>query len=126
METMSEKSNVQELEKKLKEAYEQIGKKYYEKMQGRRLEDDSYQELFVSVKKIRETLEENDLIKQGKKRCTNCRHIVPVESKFCNMCGAKFAVEKENTPPSVPKCPDCGYTLEEDAVFCPNCGRKKV
>lgn len=119
------------LEDRLKATYEKIGKKYYEGEKGKEIKDAAYQALFADIEQIlneKNTLEEKKLAMQGKKRCMSCQNVVPLESRFCNMCGTKLPEVKpvvvENSTPSIRKCLGCGNVLEADAVFCPNCGKK--
>lgn len=73
----------------LRTAYEQLGKLFYVKNANRDIEDE-YREAFQNISKLYEEkslLEVKMLAKQGKRKCDSCLKIVPLESKFCNMCG---------------------------------------
>lgn len=118
------------IETNLKKVYEEIGKKYYEDNKDN-LNNDSYQQYFREIEKIeseKEKIESRKLMLQGRRKCQYCQAIVPIESKFCNMCGEKMpeikVPEKEIEGSDIRKCMNCGNTLETDAMFCPNCGRK--
>lgn len=130
MGSITEERIALKLDDRLKAIYEEIGKKFYSENKERELQDELYQKLFEEIKKNlkeRNALEEKKLALQGKKRCISCQSIVTIESKFCNMCGAKLpeveAVSEEKVS-TVRKCTGCGNLLEEEAVFCSNCGRK--
>lgn len=130
MGSMTEERIRVKLEEQLSEIYQQIGKTFYEEMKDVEIVGDTYRELFVTAKKINDTLDESMLTQQGKKRCAKCQAIVALESRFCNMCGEKLpevtqAVNQDSVP-QINKCSGCGTELEEDAVFCPNCGKKRV
>ena len=130
MGSITEERVVLKLDEKLKAIYEQIGKKFYMEANEKEITDAVYCEYFSEIKKIlneKNILEEKKLAQQGKKRCMGCQNIVPIESKFCNMCGVKLPevefVEAESVS-SIRKCSECGNILEEDALFCTNCGKK--
>lgn len=130
MATIMEERTRTMIETNLKKAYEEIGKIYYQKNKTN-LDDNSYQHYFEEIEKLnmeRDKLESRTLMLQGKKRCPHCQTIVPIESKFCNMCGEKLPEvkmpEEKKEIPDVRKCADCGTVLEADAMFCPNCGKK--
>lgn len=119
---------------KLKSTYQQIGKKFYEENKDSEPADAEYAELFAAIKQVekeQELIEVRKLMMQGKRRCDKCQNIIPLESRFCNMCGEKLeplTIGEEETDSSaeanVRKCPNCGMQLEADAVFCMNCGTK--
>lgn len=115
-------------EEQLKQMYAQIGMTYYEDMKDKEV-DASYIELFASIKKTKAIYDEEVLLPQGKRRCTNCQSVVALESKFCNMCGERLPevvpVIKPEVIPNPNKCINCGTILEKDAMFCPNCGKKR-
>lgn len=47
-------------------------------------------------------------------KCSNCGNEIPVNSKFCNHCGAQIAQSIT--------CPDCGHIAPVGSRFCPECG----
>lgn len=130
MGSLTEERVALKMEEQLKEAYQQIGKIFYEDMEEVDVVGDSYKEFFDTVRRIRNLMDEENLTRQGKKRCPKCKNTVPLESKFCNMCGEKLQettpVVEEESAPRIVKCVECGTILENDAVFCPNCGKKKM
>lgn len=132
MSSMTEERVVLKLDERLKVVYEEIGKKYYNENMESDPGDTVYQKLFEEIKKViqeKNSLEEKKLALHGKKRCASCQNIVTIESKFCNMCGAKLPdveVVKEERVSTVRKCSGCGSVLENDAIFCSDCGRKNA
>lgn len=48
-------------------------------------------------------------------RCTECRQPIPVDSRFCPMCGHQVVVFRQ--------CIHCGKNLTPNANFCPRCGK---
>ncbi|MBQ8118592.1 MAG: zinc ribbon domain-containing protein [Lachnospiraceae bacterium] len=127
------------MDERIKAIYGEIGKKYYAEIKkaGTVAQlDAEYQGFFAEVGKIeaeKDRMEAKQLALQGKRRCPECRTLLPIESRFCNMCGVKLAdpnETKEEAPAvEVPKmepkkCAFCGAAMEDDAVFCPECGQK--
>ena len=123
--------------------FEDIGKKYYAEIKKAGTVDkldEEYRGYFAEVAKIeteKDKMEAKQLAQQGKRRCPDCRSLLPIESRFCNMCGVKLAdlnidnkdeaqpVVAEAMPKMEPKkCTFCGAAMEDDAVFCPECGQK--
>ena len=52
-------------------------------------------------------------------KCPQCGMQLPIDSTFCQYCGAK--IEVEDKPP---KCPKCGMPLPKGSSFCQYCGAK--
>ena len=51
-------------------------------------------------------------------KCSNCGNEIPVNSKFCNHCGAQIAQSIT--------CPACGHSAPVGSKFCPECGEPFV
>ncbi|MGN0229314.1 MAG: zinc-ribbon domain-containing protein [Muribaculaceae bacterium] len=51
-------------------------------------------------------------------KCSNCGNEIPVNSKFCNHCGAQIAQSIT--------CPGCGHSAPVGSKFCPECGEPFV
>lgn len=119
------------LDNTLKTAYEQLGKLYYEKNADREIGEE-YQEAFDKISRVfeeKKLLEVKMLARQGKRKCDNCLQIIPLESRFCNMCGNKLepmaeAVLQETKVSEIKTCTKCGVRLEAGATFCTNCGAR--
>jgi membrane protease subunit (stomatin/prohibitin family) len=59
---------------------------------------------------------QNDTAAQPRQAtCQECRHNIPLEAKFCPMCGHQQVVFVE--------CGNCGKNLTPNAKFCSRCGR---
>lgn len=135
MDLNGEKRVFEKMENNLKEIFEEIGKKFYSTNKDNEIAKAEYKELFDKVQAVfdeKNKMEVRMLAKQGKRRCGGCETLVALESRFCNMCGAKLEelpanlFEQEEKQPEVRKCSKCGTVLEKDAVFCPNCGQKNA
>lgn len=110
MDSMMEERVVLKSEEELRGFYEQIGQKFYEDMKclewgNNGLDEENFKELFASVKRIEDIQEASVLSQQGKKKCPECQAILAMESRFCNMCGAKLRnvmiMEKEEVLPNI-------------------------
>lgn len=130
MDLIEQEKEILKIEEKIRRGYEQIGLKFFRE-NSNDLQDISYQKYFEEIRNLEEEkskLEDCNLIMQGKRRCPLCRMILPLDSRFCNMCGKKLEnieVEQENMKqPIIRKCWNCNTELDEDAVFCANCGKK--
>lgn len=132
MNSLENRNRVMELETKLKDTFEQIGKKFYEENRTNSTIDDIYQELFAAVKKIydeKDIIERKNLAVKGMRRCEACHHIVTIDSIFCNKCGMKLSeLSKDILQEDIVdtrSCSGCGAKLEPGALFCTNCGKRR-
>lgn len=137
MNTSNENVQLDEFVARIREAYVEIGKHFYEENKDKVLTDVVYKECFSKieqVKKEQENLELKELFKQGLRKCHGCEKHITIDSIYCNQCGTKLdplpeelfeTPELEVVEVTIPKCVECGIELEEDAVFCPNCGKKQ-
>jgi membrane protease subunit (stomatin/prohibitin family) len=48
-------------------------------------------------------------------QCHECRQLIPVDARFCPMCGHQLVVFRQ--------CIHCGKNLTPNANFCPRCGK---
>lgn len=118
------------LQEKLREIYCQVGEIFYKENRDNPYLNTKYVDSFSEIKEKLEQLDklaEEELATKGLKRCSYCHADIPIESKFCNMCGYKLFEEpepqKEPLPkPIIKRCAWCGILLEEGAMFCGNCG----
>ena len=143
-------SNISDEERRINNAYQQIGKLYFE-MHLEDFEDcfkDHFAAINESLGKIQDYRQQITNIK-GVVKCPNCGAEVPKDSAFCSSCGTPVPkqdvpaaeAEEVSAPEAAPvetpveeapaveapvekKCPSCGATLEDGALFCTNCGTK--
>lgn len=122
--TFDTKQDIYMAEKKLKELYCAIGKKYYE--EHKESCGGEYAELFSACGS---TVEEIGNLKsglnneEGVKKCGSCGCILKEGQKFCTNCGR--AVDyTENTEASIngKACKNCGKTVADNVKYCPFCG----
>ena len=135
-------ASIAEEERKIKAAYAEIGKAYFEAHP-----DDFEPSLEPQISLIKQC---NANISEFKRQittikgvgiCPNCGAEISKDAAFCSSCGNPVPKEtKEDVVDSqvvseeiVPteaevveekKCPKCGEKIEEGAVFCVNCGAK--
>jgi len=129
-ETVKLNSMVSDEEKRINNAFIQIGKTYYETY------GNSPDQLFIqlingindSKAKIVSYYEQINKIK-GIVRCQKCGGEVPYNSLFCSSCGSPM-----NTVPPAPAvqpvvndvfCEKCGTKMSDGQVFCSNCGNRR-
>ncbi len=78
---------IRKKKQELEDIYKQLGKKYYE---------DNKDSADDQITAIRETLAEIEDMEvkvaafKGDRRCTKCGAVVPMDSGYCNKCGAKL------------------------------------
>lgn len=125
--------NLNEMDNRLKEIYEKLGRSYYEDHFEDDVINEHYADFFLQIeilKKERNTLEVKKLAKKGLRRCEVCQQIITIDSAFCNKCGAKL----EELPQEIfdgqveevkRNCRVCGQELENGDAFCPYCGNKQ-
>lgn len=124
-------AQVRSFETQKQEALEQLGQIYYNRylQYGEILEgeaagiagrirqfDEQKQRIIEEMQKIKGTM-----------FCPNCNTEIPVNSRFCNVCGAKIDSGQMNTMQNLMAgkvCSQCGAPLEDDQLFCINCGTK--
>ncbi|WP_282924050.1 zinc ribbon domain-containing protein [Mediterraneibacter massiliensis] len=124
-------ANLRGLESQKKEAFEQLGRAYYEFCAEQDIIPAGTEvaakihELDIQAEELKEQLRKI----KGTIFCPNCNAEIPEDSKFCNVCGAKIELPEQTaeTPEQAPSgrvCSSCGALLEEGQVFCVNCGAK--
>lgn len=120
---------ISEREKRISQIYTEIGQSYYEKHK-----DDSQAEELERITEINslnaEILQCHEDIKQikGITKCPSCGADVPINSAFCNACGAKILpatkIEDVSAPKPVSLCPKCHKPVPVGNLFCNHCGAK--
>lgn len=118
---------IAEREKKISQLLLQLGQSYYKKHRN----DDTANE-FGEIAKINalyvEILACKERIKEikGVTKCENCGADVPLNSAFCNACGAKVN-RIDNTQSRLREvcvCRNCQAVVEKGNLFCAQCGTK--
>lgn len=118
-------AQVSDEEKKINEAYLQIGKMYV----ANHAEDfaDEFKPYFelihASEAKIEASQKELKELR-GVEKCSCCGAEVESGSLFCSACGAEMKREEpqESTEQKGCTCPACGATVSELSKFCTSCG----
>lgn len=124
-------SGISDEENKIKVAYSEIGKKYFENHS-----EDSEEDYEAQVAVIKEAMEKIKAYEQqiveikGVVKCPNCGAENTKTAAFCATCGTAMPVQATEsgaeTEQSVAekKCPNCGEVINDDAAFCAKCGTK--
>lgn len=116
-------SNITEEEKKINNAYYQIGQLFVARYEGN-AEDEFkllIKQLNESQKKIEELKKQIQDIK-GVKRCATCGAEIPENATFCSFCGAGIVQQKAVDAGSLVKCDNCDKMVEKGMKFCTFCG----
>lgn len=123
-------SQISSEQKKIEACYTDIGRMYYQKMNGN--PEPEYAELAAQISQSMANIEawRSEITRIRKiKKCVNCGAEISADAQFCNMCGAKNEVVQEAEAPGSAGgtifCKGCGQQLPADAMFCPNCGTKQ-
>jgi rRNA maturation endonuclease Nob1 len=117
--------------KKIAQAYTDIGKKVYEfYKQGELIHDsfaDECQTIDLAEKAI-VSFQEQILNHKNLKKCPNCGNEVAKDVLFCPKCGNKFEVAEakaeEGNSDDTKVCPSCKAKSPSDSAFCISCGTK--
>lgn len=124
-------SNISDEENKIKTAYSEIGKKYFENHS-----EDSEEDYEAQIAVIKEAMEKIKAYEQqiveikGVVKCPNCGAENSKTAAFCATCGTALPVpvteSVEATEQNVveKKCPNCGEVINDGAAFCAKCGTK--
>lgn len=131
-------SKIYEEQNEINEIYSQIGKLYYELYPN--TSDENLLPLCNVVKESKRIIalcEKQKFFLQGIRLCQNCNAQLPLDSLYCNKCGAKIIEDgldgseskntdnsKNNLSEMTIKCRECGSENTGDTVFCTNCGAK--
>lgn len=125
-------SGISDEENKIKTAYTEIGKKYFEN-HAEDFEAD-YEAEVAAIKEAMEKIKnyEQQIVEiKGVVKCPNCGAENAKTAAFCATCGTAMpaAVEEPveeatQEEPMEKKCPNCGETISEGAAFCAKCGTK--
>ena len=115
------KSTIAEEEKKIEEAFLEIGKKLFETCHEE--EEHIYSEIFNKIKasqaKIKESRDEMVKVKEGKQDKINKRRKATQTSNGDESVEKNDEAENEKVTPAC----SCGYQLTADSRFCSGCGK---
>lgn len=110
-------------EKKVNNAYFQIGQLYFSKYRDNADEDFSF-----LVEQVNNSLSQIENLKQqiqhikGVKVCNNCGAEVSENSMFCSVCGEKIIAQNDVYASNFVKCNNCNNLVEKGLQFCTICG----
>lgn len=120
-------SNISDEEKKINNAYYQIGQLYVD------LHSDDFEPDFeVLITQLKEAQNNVESLKKqiqdikGVKRCTTCGAEIPNNATFCSSCGTAVAQQKTVDAANLIKCTSCGKMIEKGMKFCTFCGNEVV
>ena len=116
---------LKDLNAKMIRTVRQIGEKYIEENSKKDMTGTPYEALFNQYKTIQEQTEHTlkmQLAARGLRKCDSCGAQLPINSAFCNQCGAKLDVLETELVKTSKVCPSCGAKLDDDAAFCGSCG----
>lgn len=115
---------IDRVEQEIRVQFQELGQIYY-----LHHSEDYTEEYAPQIKKLRSLDEEkkiitkNKLAAQGLRLCEECQQIIPLDSAFCNKCGAKLEAVEISTAGGK-YCPLCGTLLNDGDLFCVSCGAK--
>jgi len=113
-------------EKSINNAFQQIGKIYYETFGGN--PEQCFAQLITNVKESEEKISGYaDQISQlkGVINCQTCNGEIPEGASFCSSCGSAVVLPvTEEAPTDNSSCGQCGYIITPDLLFCTSCGNK--
>ncbi|MBR6386007.1 MAG: zinc ribbon domain-containing protein [Ruminococcus sp.] len=115
------KREISTLETGVKDAFIEIGKKFYEANPDSEEYAELYQIINDNNAKI-SGLKDQLAALDDKAACPSCGASIAKDAKFCDKCGAKieFPAEAEVQPTKF--CSECGEPISEDSKFCEKCG----
>ncbi len=78
--------------------YYKLGNAYFEATHGKTELKSEVEDCVQKIEELKKAEEDQELEKEGLKRCPECGEKLTLISRFCNMCGHKFDVAAESTP----------------------------
>lgn len=111
-------------EKKIDNAYSQIGKLYVSLHRAN--PEEAFAGLVSSIAASEETIRRSreriqDL--RGVQRCTQCGAEIPIGVAFCSSCGNPAPRAEAPLPEGSIQCEGCGSVIESGMRFCTVCGK---
>ena len=120
-------SNISDEEKKISNAYFQIGQLYVS------LHNDDFESDFeMLIAQLKESQNSVEVLKKqiqdvkGVKRCTTCGAEIPNNATFCSSCGTAVVQQKFVDAANLIKCVNCGKMIEKGMKFCTFCGSEVI
>lgn len=123
-EKMKLKKEINQADTAIKNAYIEIGKKYFELNSTSPSEDFAESVAIINENNAKiESLKASLDALEDKMPCPGCGAVLDKSQKFCDKCGAKIELPE---PPAekTPVCPGCGTNVVEGQKFCEKCGAK--
>jgi len=120
-------SNISDEEKKISNAFYQIGQLYVD------LHSDDFEPDFEAlITQLKESQNNVEVLKKqiqdikGVKRCSTCGAEIPNHATFCSACGTAVVQQKTVDASNLIKCTSCGKMIEKGMKFCTFCGNEVV
>lgn len=120
-------SNISDEEKKISNAFYQIGQLYVD------LHSDDFESDFEAlITQLKESQNNVEVLKKeiqdikGVKRCSTCGAEIPNNATFCSSCGTAVTQQKAVDAANLIKCTNCGKMIEKGMRFCTFCGNEVV
>ncbi len=124
---LQEKSNlkreISNLETGIKDAYIEIGKRYFNANPDSQEFIELYQVINDNTAKIG-SLKDQLAAMDDKAACPSCGASIAKDAKFCDKCGAKIEIPAETQPETQASrfCSSCGAPVVDGSKFCDKCG----
>lgn len=117
-------TQIAETERQIMEQLAAVGRIYLEQNQENYGEEYApYLQEVSNLMEQKKELERNKLAAQGLRLCQNCNQSIPLDSAFCNKCGAKMEPIAVSSGKGK-HCPSCGAAIEPGSAFCTECGMR--
>ncbi|MBR1592773.1 MAG: zinc ribbon domain-containing protein [Ruminococcus sp.] len=118
------KRKISVCESEIKDAYVEIGRRYFEANPESAEFSELYQIIIDNNAKMNEYKEQLAAM-DDKASCPSCGASIAKDAKFCDKCGARIEtpVEIQTEAKPVSKfCSECGAPLSDGSKFCETCG----
>ena len=105
----------------------QLGEKFYDDNRDKDMSGTEYSGMFIAINEAENDLvmlEKRRLASVGLRKCESCGAELPINSSFCNKCGARQGELESAVVRASHICPKCGSRLEDGDEFCVSCGYK--
>ena len=122
---LQEKSNLKRdisaLETGIKDAYTEMGKRYFEANP----DSEEFSELYMIIRENTAKisgLKEQLAAMDDRASCPSCGASIAKDAKFCDKCGAKIEIPVEAEVQAAKFCSECGTSIADGSKFCEKCG----